>query len=56
MNAGGTIEIAQQIAGHKSSSTTRIYDWSQDLLTIEEIERVQIGLAGGANSCIHQQK
>jgi integrase len=24
MNAGGTIEIAQQIAGHKSSSTTRI--------------------------------
>ena len=56
MNAGGTIEIAQQIAGHKSSSTTRIYDRSQDLLTIEEIERVQIGLAGAANSCIQQQK
>ena len=56
MNAGGTIEIAQQIAGHKSSSTARIYDRSQDLLTIEEIERVQIGRAVGVNSCIHQQK
>jgi site-specific recombinase XerD len=43
MNSGGTIEIAQQIAGHKSPSTTRIYDRSRDLLTIEEIERVQIG-------------
>ncbi len=43
MNLGGTIEIAQQIAGHKSSSTTRIYDRSRDRLTIEEIERVQIG-------------
>jgi len=43
MNSGGTIEIAQQIAGHKSSSTTRIYDRSLDRLTIEEIERVQIG-------------
>src|SRR5271166_1875001 len=43
MNSGGTIEIARQIAGHKSSSTTRIYDRSRDRLTIEEIERVQIG-------------
>lgn len=43
MNAGGTIEIAQQIAGHKSPSTTRIYDRSRDRLTIEEIERVHIG-------------
>jgi integrase/recombinase XerD len=56
MNSGGTIEIAQQIAGHKSSSTTRIYDRSQDLLTIEEIERVKIGFAGTANSSIHQGK
>jgi len=40
---GGSIEIAQQIAGHKSPSTTRTYDRSRDLLTIEEVERVQIG-------------
>jgi integrase len=26
MNSGGTIEIAQRIAGHTSPSTTRIYD------------------------------
>ena len=47
MNSGGTIEIAQKIAGHKSPSTTRIYDRSGDSLTIEEIERVQIGQKKG---------
>ena len=43
MNSGGTIEIAQRIAGHTSPSTSRIYDRSGDQLTLEEIERVQIG-------------
>src|SRR4029077_1322509 len=43
MNSGGTIEIAQRIAGHTSSSTSRIYDRSADQLTLEEIERVQLG-------------
>jgi integrase/recombinase XerD len=43
MNSGGTIEIAQRIAGHTSPSTTRIYDRSGDRLTLQEIERVQIG-------------
>jgi len=56
MNSGGIIEIAQQIAGHKSSSTTRIYDRSRDRLTIQEIERVQIGLAGSTNSSVLQEK
>jgi integrase/recombinase XerD len=56
MNSGGTIEIAQRIAGHESSSTTRIYDRSRDRLTIEDIERVQIGSKGVAAACIHQRK
>ena len=43
MNSSGTIEIAQRIAGHTSPVTTRIYDRSGDRLTLEEIERVQIG-------------
>jgi Phage integrase family len=43
MNSGGTIEIAQRIAGHTSPATTRIYDRSGDQLTLAEIERVQIG-------------
>jgi integrase/recombinase XerD len=43
MNSGGTSEIAQRIAGHTSASTTRIYDRSRDRLTLEEIERMQIG-------------
>jgi integrase/recombinase XerD len=47
MNSGGTIEIAQRIAGHTSPSTTRIYDRSGDRVTLEEIERVQIGKKQG---------
>jgi integrase len=46
MNSGGTIEIAQRIADHTSPATTRIYDRSGDRVTLEEIERVQIGLTG----------
>jgi integrase len=40
MNAGGSLEIAQRIAGHSQLSTTKIYDRSRDRLTITEIERV----------------
>ena len=42
MNRGGTIDLAQRIAGHQSSTTTKIYDRSRDRLTLEEIERVSI--------------
>ena len=35
MNSGGTIEIAQRIAGHTSPATTRIYDRSGDRLTLK---------------------
>ena len=47
MNSGGTIEIAQRIAGHTNPATTRIYDRSGDQLTLQEIERVQIGKKQG---------
>jgi integrase/recombinase XerD len=40
MNYGGTLDIAQRIAGHAQLSTTKIYDHSQDRLTVAEIERV----------------
>ena len=40
MNAGGTLDIAQRIAGHSELSTTKIYDRSRDRVTIAEIERV----------------
>jgi hypothetical protein len=33
----------KKVAGHKRQSTNRIYDRSRDVVTIEEIERVQIG-------------
>ena len=42
MNRGGTIDLAQRIAGNQSSTTTKIYDRSRDRLTLEEIERVSI--------------
>ena len=40
MNAGGALDIAQRIAGHSELSTTKIYDRSQDRVTIAEIERL----------------
>ena len=40
MSAGGSLDIAQRIAGHSQLSTTKIYDRSQDRLTMAEIERV----------------
>ena len=40
MNQGGTLDIAQRIAGHSQLSTTKIYDRSEDRLTIAEIERI----------------
>jgi len=43
MNAGGTLDMAQRIAGHCQLSTTKIYDRSHDRLTLDEIERVDIG-------------
>jgi site-specific recombinase XerD len=40
MSAGGSLDIAQRIAGHSQLSTTKIYDRSQDRLTMAEIEKV----------------
>lgn len=39
---GGTIEKAQQIAAHESPRTTKLYDRTNDELTLDEIERIVI--------------
>lgn len=39
---GGTIEHAQQIAAHKSPRTTKLYDRTNDQITLDEIERIAI--------------
>ena len=39
---GGTLEHAQQIAAHESPTTTKLYDRTNDQLTLDEIERIQI--------------
>ncbi|MBX9626134.1 MAG: site-specific integrase [Gemmataceae bacterium] len=38
---GGTVEKAQQIAAHESPRTTKLYDRTDDRLTLDEIERVR---------------
>ena len=40
--AGGTLDKAQQIAGHASAETTRLYDRSGDDVTAAEVERIVI--------------
>jgi integrase len=39
---GGTIENAQAIAAHESPRTTKLYDRTDDTLTLDEIERIAI--------------
>jgi site-specific recombinase XerD len=39
---GGTIEHAQQIAAHESPRTTKLYDRSNDTITLDEVERILI--------------
>jgi integrase/recombinase XerD len=39
---GGTLEKAQQIANHQSSSTTKLYDRTSDEVSLDEIERIVI--------------
>lgn len=39
---GGTIENAQQIAAHESPRTTKLYDRTNDGVSLDEIERIII--------------
>ena len=38
----GSLEHAQRIAAHESIRTTKLYDRTADVLTVEEIERIRI--------------
>jgi integrase len=49
MSAGGALGIAQRIAGHSQLSITKLYDRSQDRVTIAEIERVSFELSWEPN-------
>ncbi len=42
LEAGGTIEKAQAIAAHESLRTTKLYDRTNNELTLDEIERIAI--------------
>ncbi|MFM7319406.1 MAG: tyrosine-type recombinase/integrase [bacterium] len=39
---GGTLEKAQQMANHESPKTTKIYDRTNDAVTLDEIEKIAI--------------
>ena len=39
---GGTIENAQAIANHESPKTTKVYDRTNDQITLDEVERIVI--------------
>ena len=47
LSNGGTLEHAQQIAGHASPKTTKLYDRTADTVTVDEIaEGVRTGPDG----------
>jgi integrase len=37
---GGTLERAQQMAAHESPRTTKLYDRTDDAVTLDEVEKV----------------
>ena len=39
---GGRLEHAQQIAAHESPRTTKLYDRTQDEISLDEVERIRI--------------
>ena len=39
---GGTLEHAQQIAAHESPRTTKLYDRTDDQISLDEVERIRI--------------
>jgi integrase/recombinase XerD len=39
---GGTLENAQLIAAHESPHTTKLYDRTNDEITLDEIERIRL--------------
>lgn len=39
---GGTVEKAQQIAGHESPMTTKLYERTSDVISLDEVERIMI--------------
>jgi hypothetical protein len=42
LEACGTMEKAQQIAAHESPKTTKLYDRTNDQISLDEIERITI--------------
>ena len=38
--AGGTLENAQAMAAHESPRTTKLYDRTDDEITLDEVERI----------------
>lgn len=42
LDNGGSLEHAQQIAAHESPRTTKLYDRTNDEITLDEIERIVI--------------
>jgi hypothetical protein len=38
----GTLETAQKIAAHESPRATKLYDQTDDQLTLDEIEKISI--------------
>lgn len=42
LEAGGSLENAQEMAAHESPRTTKLYDRTGDEITLEEVERIRI--------------
>jgi hypothetical protein len=50
---GGTLEVAQRIAGHADSRTTKLYDRrGQEVMLLEDMERIPVLNALIYSACV----
>jgi len=42
LSNGGALEHAQEMAGHESPRTTKLYDRTRERLTQDEVERIRL--------------
>ena len=42
LESDGRLEHAQQMAGHESPRTTKLYDRTKDEITLGEVERIRL--------------
>ena len=56
LDNGGSLENAQAMAAHESPRTTKLYDRTDDQITLDEVEKIGILGTGSEIFCLHPNR